>query len=447
MANHTLPPEPTQTVWDAILEFLSRGTRFIEFFAVLVGAYLLARALRWAYTKSQRSKPSSAQLLMTKTIMLTVMFAGLWIGIQVAFDADPGSMFATLGIVSLALGFGLQNTVANLAAGVSLSLDKPFDVGDRIQVGQTWGDVQNIGFRSTSIRTTAGERVVIPNAILDTQEVWNYSGQQGELRVEIPLQISYQSSIPLAEDVALRVARDTEHVLAFPGPKLVVRGLGADGIDMELRCWLSDPNEKATVVDRILRRVKERFDEAGVHIPFPQRTLTYLKDEEPPAPTPEHLIGAHINKPVIVALIRSPLASPQTPHHVAAFAKGADARIVFVHVRPLTSALHPEQGQMALNKCLEVARIEGVFASGRMEMGNLTDVVAQVVREEGAKLLVLVRSPSRGIGRGWGRSEQRELQASVQVPVQFIEHDTPPVEKAMRHWHDVWHAPSEPSAE
>lgn len=447
MANHTLPPEPTQSVWDAILEFLSRGTRFIEFFAILVGAYLIARLLRWAYTKSQRSRPSSAQLLTAKTIMLTVMFAGLWIGIQIAFEADPGSMFATLGIVSLALGFGLQNTVANLAAGVSLSLDKPFDVGDRIQVGQTWGDVQNIGFRSTSIRTTAGERVVIPNAILDTQEVWNYSGQQGELRVEIPLQISYQSSIPLAEDVALRVARDTAHVLSFPGPKLVVRALGADGIDLELRCWLSDPNEKATAVDSILRRVKSKFDEAGVHIPFPQRTLTYLKDEEAPAPTPEHLIGEHTSKPVIVALVRSPLASPQTPQHAVTFAKGADARIVFVHVRPLTYALQPEAGQGALNRCLEVARKEGVFASGRMEMGNLTEVVAQVVRQEGAKMLMLVRSPSRGLGRGWGRSEQRELQASVQVPVQFIEHDTPPVEKAMRYWHDTWHPEPEEKVE
>jgi small-conductance mechanosensitive channel len=441
VANHTnvtTPPVVGASLWTEILDFLARGTAILEFLAIVVGALLLGRGLRWIYVKSQRGRPTSAQLLASKGIMLFIVFVGAWLGIRVVFGANPANMVATLGIVSLALGFGLQNTVANLAAGVSLSLDKPFDVGDRIKVGQTWGDVVTIGFRSTTILTTAGERVVIPNAILDTQEVWNYSGQQGELRVEIPLQISYKSSVELADEIALRIARDTDHVLAYPEPRLMVRALGSDGIDLELRCWLAQPNEKAKVVNSILRRVKRKFDEEGVHIPFPQRTLNYLKDDPEPAATPEHLLGVDAHKPVIVALIRSPLTSAKTPSFVAAFAKGVGARLVFLHVRPPSSSLQPAQGQQALNKCLAAARLAGLSASGRMEVGQLADVVAQIVRQEGAKILVLVRNQNRGV-RGWGQSEQQAIQSAVSVPVQLLEPDTPPVEKAINHWHEKLH--------
>lgn len=443
MTNHTNVTTPLVTgrsFWDTFVDFIRSGSELLQFLAIVIGAYLIGRIVRWAYMRIQRGRPTSGQLLAGKGIMFVLVFAGIWLAIRYVFDVDPGNMFATLGIVSLALGFGLQNTVANLAAGVSLSLDKPFDVGDRIRVGQTWGDVISIGFRSTSIRTTAGEHVVVPNAILDTQEVWNYTNaNNSEMRVEIPLQISYASSFPLAEDLVLRVVRDTKGVLSYPEPRVLIRALGSDGVDLEIRCWISDPIEKARIVDAVLRRVKNRFDESGVHFPFPQRSISYLKDETPPAPTPEYLAEQHTGKPVVLALIRSPLSSATTPAHIVAFAQGADARIVFVHVRPPASTMHPEQGQAALNQCIAAARRAGVSAQARMEVGALAPTVAAVARQEGAKVLALVRNNVHGIARGWMRADQRDIQNASPVPVQLLEPDTPPTSKTMEFWKERLH--------
>lgn len=426
---------PRDSLWAGVL-------RFVTFAAIVVVAYLLGRLLRTFGRVFRRTPPTSSSLLLGRLLTMTLVLAGLWIALDRIYEVNPVGVAATLGIASLALGFGLQNTVANLAAGVGLAMDKPFDVGDRIRVGQTWGDVVGIGLRSTRIRTTAGEHVVVPNSLMDTQEVWNYTHHQHrELRLEVPFQISFASSIRLAEHLALQAARSCDHVLAYPEPVVRVRAFAADGVDMELRCWLGRATDKALALDDLLRDVKRRFDEEGVHFPFPQRTVSYLPDLPPPAATPEFVSEQHADKPIVLVAIRGSGPGPDAIRRVVGFIGRLDTRMIIVHVRPPTMALHARQPQEAINEFIQMARQHGVAAQGMMEVGDVPTALRQVCREVAVDLVTLAAPQQRSIG--WHRRELRGIRDATGAPVVFLEADRPMDDRFVQRWHDRLHPQTE----
>ncbi len=399
--------------WDPVL-------RFVAFAALIVLSYMVGRLLREGGRLLRRTPPTSSSLILGRLLVAALVLTGAWIGLSRIYDVNPVGLLATLGIASLALGFGLQNTVANVAAGVGLAVDKPFDVGDRIRVGETWGDVVGIGLRSTRIRTTAGEHVVVPNSLLDTQEVWNYTHHQHrELRLEVSFQVTYQSSVALAEHLALQAARASEGVLAYPEPFVRVRGLDADGVGMELRVWLGQATDKAAVLDELLRGIKRRFDAEGVQFPFPQRTISRLKDLPAPAPTPEFVREEAAGRPIVLVTTRGAGPGKDAADRVVEFIDRVGARMIVVHVRPPTMALHARQAQEAVNLFLQSARRRGVPAHGRMEAGDVAPVLAAACKESGVRLVALAARQQRFFG--WHHKELRTVRDATGRPVVFLD--------------------------
>jgi small-conductance mechanosensitive channel len=393
--------------------------------ALLLAFTLAGYAAGWLAVAVQRlvvrGRPTSGQQIFAKSLVVFLTVLGFAVGISQAYGANLGAVAASLGVASLALGFGLQNTVANLAAGVSLSVDKPFEVGDRIQVGETWGDAVAIGLRSTLIRVTGGQTVSIPNAMLDTREVWNstYGGNQW-LRVEVPVSISYESSIPLAESLSLAVARGRPEVLAYPPPQVRVRRFADSGIELELRCWISHAQEKAWITDRLLRGIKDAFDREGVVFPFPQRTLTMAKEQAPPARTPPQLKGPEEPPGKILAVVRTHDAVPRIASSIVEFAARVGASLTVLHVRPVHQMQDRVRGEAILNEFLSSAREMGVTANGRLEVGTVARVIPRVAKEEGASLVLL----GHGAGRSWAfwvRDEVQAIKRDCPVPLLAME--------------------------
>jgi small-conductance mechanosensitive channel/nucleotide-binding universal stress UspA family protein len=415
---------------------------------ILLGI-LIGRLARDTYHRLHRGVPTSSQLLVGKLLQFVFVLVAFGVSLSAIYGLDPVGLMTALGLVSLALGFGLQNTVANLAAGVGLTMDKPFDVGDRIQVGQTWGDVVSMGLRSTRILTTSGEHVVVPNSVLDTQEVWNYTSRADRrMRLEIAFGISYDSSIALAEHLALQAARGVQGVLAYPEPRVLVRQFANSAVDLELRCWIDRAQDKAPTVDRIMRQIKEQFDKEGVHFPFPQRTISRLEELPRAAPTPEFLEKHVAKRPVMMVCTRSAAAAQELAPRVIDFADQIGARVVVLHVRPAQKAMQQEDALQAVNRYLEEARRRGVPAQGRMEVGELATTLQQVAKETGARLVAFgnSRRPRFGVV-AWQRSEVAKARSESPVPVVVLDQDQPPDARLVSFWRDHLAEPAKPPAD
>ena len=189
---------------------------------------------------------------------------------------------AGAGVAGIAIGFAAKDTLSNLIAGILLIIDRPFEVGDRIEVwtapsgSSTWGDVIDIGLRATKIKTTDNIVIIIPNNEIMLRDIINYTTISEQIRVRINIGIAYDADMQLAKDIILKIADSTEWVSKQPPPKVVVRHFGESAVDLQLRVWINDARQRMNTISYIIDRVKSGFDEQGVEIPYPKRDI-YVK--------------------------------------------------------------------------------------------------------------------------------------------------------------------------
>lgn len=187
---------------------------------------------------------------------------------------------AGAGVAGVAIGFAAKDTLSNLIAGILLIVDRPFEVGDRIEVwsspknSATWGDVLDIGLRATKIRTTDNIVIVIPNNEIMMRDIINYTTLSADIRVRIPIGVAYGTDMEKAKSVILEVAKTAEWVLETPPPKVVVRQFGASSVDLQLRVWIKDARKRIDTISYMTDKVKEAFDREGIEIPYPKRDIT-----------------------------------------------------------------------------------------------------------------------------------------------------------------------------
>jgi MscS family membrane protein len=191
---------------------------------------------------------------------------------------------AGAGIAGIAIGFAAKDTLSNVIAGVLLIIDRPFEVGDRIEVwsapvnSATWGDVVDIGLRATKIRTTDNIVIIIPNNVIMTRDIVNYTNITDEIRVRIPIGIAYDADVNKAKEVIIRVSQELDWVIREPSPpKVVVKSFGESAVNLEARVWIKDPRRRMDTVSHITDRVKEVFQEEGIEIPYPKRDIFIKK--------------------------------------------------------------------------------------------------------------------------------------------------------------------------
>jgi MscS family membrane protein len=189
---------------------------------------------------------------------------------------------AGAGVLGVAVGFAAKDTLSNLIAGILLIIDRPFEIGDRIEVwsvptgSASWGDVIDIGLRATRIKTTDNIVVIIPNNEIMTRDIVNYTSISTSIRVRINIGIAYDADLPKAKKLVIEAAQSADWILANPAPKVVVRNFGESSVDLQARVWIKDARRRMDTIDYITDTVKSLFDRNGIEIPFPKRDITIV---------------------------------------------------------------------------------------------------------------------------------------------------------------------------
>ncbi len=181
------------------------------------------------------------------------------------------------GALGVGLGFGLQRIASNFVSGFILLFDRSIRPGDVISIGDSFGWVEELHARYVVIRARDGVETLIPNENLITSEVINWSYSDRHVRVKIPVQISYDDDPEQAMKLMFNAARTESRVLKDPAPVCRLMGFGDNGIDLELRVWIDDPEQGVSNVRSAINLAIWRvFKERGITIPYPQRDL-YVK--------------------------------------------------------------------------------------------------------------------------------------------------------------------------
>lgn len=223
--------------------------------------------------------PPSLQVLLAKvfrTILVVMSFA-----IALSTIGLDLSSFAILGgAIGVGIGFGLQKVVSNLVSGLILLIDRSIKPGDVIEIEGTYGWINSLRARYASVITRDGKEHLIPNEDLITNRVINWSFSDRNVRVRVPVGISYDANPREAIKLCLDSANASSRTLQNPEPKCLITGFGENSIDLELRFWIDDPsNGVGNIRSEVLLSIWDRFKENGVNIPFPQRDVRIVKGD------------------------------------------------------------------------------------------------------------------------------------------------------------------------
>jgi small-conductance mechanosensitive channel len=228
--------------------------------------------------RTETSLDDTALPLFNK-IIRGVLIAGAALVALETIGVQVGPLLAGAGVAGLALSLAAKDTLSNLIAGVQLILDRPFKVGDRVELWTvpkeygTWGDVVEIGLRATKIRTPDNLIVIVPNNEIMRRDIINYTASGEDIRLRIPIGISYDADATLAKELILRALGEIPGIKSSPEPVVIVRSFGASSVDLEARPWIDDARRRRAIGDQVTERVKELFEEHGVEIPYPKRDI------------------------------------------------------------------------------------------------------------------------------------------------------------------------------
>ena len=179
-------------------------------------------------------------------------------------------MFAAL---SVGIGFGLQEIVANFISGIILLFERPIRVGDYVSIGENEGTVSRIRIRATTIMTRDRKELLVPNKEFITGQLLNWSLSDPVARLKIPVGVAYGSDIPLARQLMLEAARENELVMTEPEPRVLFLNFGDNTLDLQLRCFIGNVDYRRAVTSEINEAINNKFIEAGISIAFPQRDV------------------------------------------------------------------------------------------------------------------------------------------------------------------------------
>jgi len=215
----------------------------------------------------------SLQVLLSKMIRILLIALAIVVGLNtIGIDLTAFAVFG--GAVGVGLGFGLQKVVSNFVSGIILLMDRSIKPGDVIVVDDTYGWVNKLSTRHVSIITRDGKEHLVPNEFLITEKVENWSYSNRNVRLKIPFGIAYTSDVHKAIALSKEVAEKNSRVLQTPKPNCLIKGFGDSSVDLELRVWITDPNNGVSnITSDIYLAIWDSFHENGIEFPFPQRDI------------------------------------------------------------------------------------------------------------------------------------------------------------------------------
>ena len=198
------------------------------------------------------------------------------------FEIEVSGLLATLGIGSLAIALAAQATLSDTISGFMIMLDRPFRIGDRIEIMElnTWGDVEDIGLRSTRIRTRDNRMVVVPNSVISKSLVVNYAYPNSEYRIQIHIGVAYGTDIEFARNTIVEAVSAVDGVDTRHPVEALFLEFGDLALIFRVRWWLDSYVDTRRMFDKVNTAMYNALNEAGIEMPFPQQDLNVKIEDD-----------------------------------------------------------------------------------------------------------------------------------------------------------------------
>ena len=282
----------TRPLWPPLTPTLDRfwddAIFLLYFWAVFLFLWrLIDIGTRWYGQEIARrtETPLDEQLMpfFRRLLLIFLVLIGLVMVLD-HFGVNPTAVLTTLGIGSLAIALAAQTALSDAINGFLIMVDRPFRIGDRIEILElnTWGDVLDIGLRSTRIRTTDNRMVIVPNSIIGQSLVVNHSYPDLDYRMHALVGIAYGSDVDKAKRVMEEAIRRSPGVLPYRPVHVLFVEMGDSALIFRLQWWVRIQSEldRYQMYDSVLTSVYKALNEAGITIPFPQRDVHHKVDPE-----------------------------------------------------------------------------------------------------------------------------------------------------------------------
>ncbi|PPC79594.1 MAG: mechanosensitive ion channel protein MscS [Methylotenera sp.] len=218
----------------------------------------------------------NTRVMLAKVVRICLLFIAVLIGLSaVGLDLTLISVFG--GALGVGLGFGLQRIASNYVSGFILLMDKSISIGDIVTIDVHYGIITDLRTRYLVLKKLDGTEVIIPNETLIINPVINHSGMDRNSRVQVAVQVAYDSDLDLVLQLLIKAAEAHTRVLVTPQPNAVVTAFAESGIDVRLTVWIHDAEEgTASLQSDLLMAIWRLFKAHDISIPYPQREVRVL---------------------------------------------------------------------------------------------------------------------------------------------------------------------------
>ncbi len=256
---------------ELVVRFVPMLVKAVFVFILFYAVYRVLFSLLKSVLQRSRRVDTGLQELVLKSFRVA-MLTFIFIMTLAQFGINVAGLIAGLSIIGLAVGFAARDTLENFFSGLTILLDRPFRVGDQVEVDGTYGTVMEISLRSTRLRTLNNTVMVMPNVQMINQKLINHAMLR-LTRVQVAFGIAYKENIDAARAAVLATVEGDERFDPDHPAKVVVTELGDSSVNMELRVFLTDPSHEVPVRFEYVEKVKKALDAVGIEIPFPHLQL------------------------------------------------------------------------------------------------------------------------------------------------------------------------------
>jgi small-conductance mechanosensitive channel len=255
----------------------------LALFLTIWFSFVLARFVNWVLEEDVYPRVSLARgvpYAISSLIRYTIIVFGFMLALAAA-GVELTNLTVIAGGLGVGIGFGLQNVVNNFVSGLILLFERPVQVGDAVQLPDLSGEIRRIGIRASMVRTWEGAEVIIPNGLLTSDKLTNWTLSSRERRVEVHVGVEYGTDAQRVIDLLVEVGRSHPDVISYPEPAALFLSFGDSALEFMLRVWIHDFDRGYPVRSELSVAIQRALADAGITVPFPQRDL-HLRTLPPP---------------------------------------------------------------------------------------------------------------------------------------------------------------------
>ena len=268
--------EKLSTWMDTLISMIpNMVVALLVFVIFLILARIIQKSFMRIFERSSENK--ALRSLFSTVTYYSVIGLGLFIILDVLkLDKAVASLLAGIGVVGLALGFAFQNIAANFVSGIILAFRQPFKIEDIVEINSVMGKVTGTSLRATEILTFQGQVVFVPNKDVLENPIVNYS-LLGKRRIDLSVGVSYAENLSRVEEIVLKTINEMDEIVDVENTIFDYYEFGDSSINFYIRFWIKYPDQPGFLASRnnAVKSIKKAFDQEGITIPFPIRTLDF----------------------------------------------------------------------------------------------------------------------------------------------------------------------------